>query len=116
MPPVVVRRVLCDDLWDLRSWPYERHLAPNHVQKLRQLVDAGTAEDRADAGDARIARPTGVELVTAKVTDAPAQLGSVGRHRAELKAAKAFAPPPNPVLRKQCRARRVEANQKRDEG
>ena len=54
---------------------HQRQLAAHHVEELRQLVQAGLADEAADAGDARIA--LGHELGRIGV-------GLVDEHRAEL--------------------------------
>src|SRR5260221_8334501 len=38
----------------MRARSYDRHLAAQHVQELRKLVDAGTAQKAADTGDTRV--------------------------------------------------------------
>jgi len=39
----------------MRARPNERHFSANDVENLRQLIQAGAAQDAADARDARIA-------------------------------------------------------------
>ena len=60
---------------DRRPRPDERHLAPQHVDEVRQLVDRGPPQQRADARDARVAlvdRHPGAHVLGA------------GDHRAQL--------------------------------
>src|SRR5678815_2844199 len=45
---------LLDELRALRARPDEAHLSAQHVQDLRQLVDARGTDERADAGDAAV--------------------------------------------------------------
>src|SRR6266516_5877109 len=53
-PEPVLGAVLLDELELLRSRPYEAHLASEHVEKLRQLVDARPPEEPPEARHARV--------------------------------------------------------------
>src|SRR5262249_29418029 len=76
----------------------EAHLADEHVPELRQLIDAGPAEEAADARDARIVlgRPRGAERLR------------VGAHRAKLLDREAAPSLARADLRVEHRAARVE--------
>ena len=61
-------------LWPFRPGTYQAHVAPQHVPKLRNFVDAGFAHEHAEFGNARI------------VFDGPFCPGSlsIGAHGAEF--------------------------------
>src|SRR6266702_8498702 len=61
LDPVAVHVALHQILVDvvvferMRTRTHHRHLAAQHVDELRQLVEAGAPQERADRGDARVA-------------------------------------------------------------
>src|SRR5882762_4485075 len=57
-------RELVDELRALRARPDEAHVPAQHVENLRQLVDAQLSDHRADACDAwiRLLRPLGLAV------------------------------------------------------
>ena len=48
-------RQLLDEFRPLRPWPHQRHVAFQHVDQLRQLVNSRAAEKPADGGDPVVA-------------------------------------------------------------
>ena len=50
---MVFRRILLDQLRDLRARPNKRHVATEDVPEVRQLIEAARAEEAADACQAR---------------------------------------------------------------
>jgi hypothetical protein len=55
----------------MRSRAYQAHLAAQDIEELRQLVDAGRADDPPDARDARIVSRRGVRPGLAAVAHRP---------------------------------------------
>src|SRR3972149_5002311 len=66
---VIGGRELVDNLRRLRPGPDDAHLAPQHVQQLRQLVQAQAAKHPSHVCDSRVAprRLEGFELVCPEV-------------------------------------------------
>ena len=74
-PPALAVGVVVDLDLQRRARPDQRHLAAQHVDQVRQLVDRRAAQERADAGDPRVAlvdRHPGAHVLGA------------GDHRAQL--------------------------------
>ena len=79
-PPALAVGVLRDLHRDRRPRADDRHLAAQDVDQVRQLVERGAAQERADAGDARVAlvdRHAGAHVLGAR--DHRAQLEHVER-------------------------------------
>ena len=80
-----------------------------HVEQLRQLVEAGLAQEAADAGDARIVPQLEVLLPSrarfgiwrARYSAAPRR---IRHHRAELEAVERHAAAPDPLVAEQRRS------------
>ncbi len=59
----------------MRPWPHQRHVATQHVKKLRQFVDGRSPNDPSDARD---------PLVVARCRFAAGSVGQIVPHAAEL--------------------------------
>src|SRR3990172_4670089 len=78
-----------------RSRPYETHVAPQHVQDLRHLVEAGLAQEGAEPRDAGIVRDLEIgprQAVYAR--ELRLELRGVHDHGAELDHPQSPPPPP----------------------
>src|SRR6266567_2153328 len=94
-----------DELGPFGARPDKRHLAPEHVEKLRKLVEAQPAQQSAE--------PCGSRIVLARPHRAARVLGADG-HRAELEHREATPVPRHPLLTIEHRARRGELDRDRD--
>ena len=99
---------------DDRARPDERHLALQHVEELRQLVEAGAPQEGADPSDARIVRDlehpriaTGRE-VHVQVRELVLPRLGVGGHRPELEDPEDLLRPAATRLAEEHRPLRVE--------
>src|SRR5882672_3399343 len=89
---------LLDELRALRARPYQTHLAPQDVEKLRGLIDAKLADDPPDSRHAR---------VVLAGPDRAVSFG-VGSHRAELEDPEPTPMQPDALLRIDDRPRRFD--------
>lgn len=103
LPRLVARQ---HDLDQFRSRAHQAHLAPQHVDELRQLIQAGPAEEAPDPGDPRIVPP----LVRPRTEFDPA----APDHGAELQHRKDPSPFADPRLAEQDRSGRIEFDRHRD--
>ena len=89
-------------------WPGadDAHVARQDVENLRQLVDAGPADEASYPGDAIIV-PFGRAM--------PCTIGTVDPHAAKLLDTEHLIAPSDPGLREQDRAWRVALDQQRDD-
>src|SRR6218665_213809 len=100
--------------------PHQAHLAPDHVEQLRQLVEAGDAQEAADRGNARVPGQLARRLPF------PARHGVAGQivrergfgvwnHGAELVAAERPASETDALMGEYDRSRPGHADRQRDE-
>jgi hypothetical protein len=80
---MVQNTVLLGDVVHLGSGPYEAHLAPKHVQELRDFVDTGAPEETAQP---RVTRVIGalVRLASVVPVEPNRPSSAIVLHRAEL--------------------------------
>src|SRR5437899_5131936 len=106
-PRVVVRLVQIDFGRNGRPRADQRHLALQHVKQLGQLVEARTAQQRAETGDARIADDLEEATVgvNALLQQLFATLFSIRCHRSELENLEQPSTAPHAVLPEEHRAR-----------
>ena len=90
----------------VRSRADDAHVALQHVEQLRQLVDAGHADDAADAGDA---------IVVARGRAVAVEVARLDVHAAELEDLERLVVSPQPSLREQHRAAALQPDRDRDE-
>jgi hypothetical protein len=96
------------DDFRLDDWPRadQAHLAAQYIKKLRQLIEAGLAQQAADSGDARVvAQLLGLRPFSKRVGIAPQHIAQhligIGDHGAELEAAEAVAVGANTAMAEQ---------------
>ncbi len=103
-------------LGDQRARAHQAHLAPEHVEQLRELVQRGSPEQPPRAGDPRIARD--LEEPAARLVEVsqllPAPVG-VAVHGPELEHLEGMAVAPDPGLAEEHRAARPELDGHRDQ-
>src|SRR5205085_5714594 len=84
----------------------ERHVAEQHVEKLRKLVELGPAQEMTDRRDAGVAFDGEPRAASIRADD----------HRAELEDAEDAAARPRALLAEEDRSARVELDERRDDG
>ena len=97
---------LLDEDRPLGTRPDEAHVAAQHVPELRQLVEAGAAQEGAEARAARV--------VAAPSRPAPSRCLGVGAHRAELEHVEDAAVEPHALLAVEDRAGGGQPDRERD--
>ena len=97
-PPPVQARLIHHD----GPRPDQGHLAPQHVQQLRQLVDAGTPQQAAQTRHAHIVAKLS-RRAPFRVDQAGQPSLRIGRHGAELQTREKPSAAPDPLLAKQHR-------------
>ena len=81
--------VILDGVRDVRTGPNEAHVAEQDVPELRELIQAGAAQECADAGDPRVVRDLVQVAFRPVLQQRPDERGVRGRvavraHRPEL--------------------------------
>src|SRR4029077_19433944 len=100
-----------------RSRTDEAHIAFQHVQKLRQLIDAGAAQDSSDRSDARIVLDleygAGDFIKLLQLID---HFLRIGDHSSKFEYAKTPLIDSHPLLKIKDRPLRRDVYQQRDDG
>jgi hypothetical protein len=96
--PGVLGRVVRDLRQHVRARPDQAHLPAQHVDQLRQLVQAGAAQEAAAAGDPGIVLHQAERVADAQLR---AQRDRVVDHRAELEHPERHPAEPGAVLDEQ---------------
>ena len=97
--------VVLHDEWHFRPGADERHIPQQDIQQLRQLIQAGSAKQSSDAGDARVAGCGRGEFIS----------GGAGVHRAELINVEECAVATNSLLDEERWPGRIQADEDCDE-
>ena len=104
-------------LGDERARTDQAHLATEHVEQLRELVQRSAAQEASDAGDARVVldleHPLVAASVLVQVRDLVLAPLGVGDHRAELEDLELAVIAADPRLAEEHRAGRVELDRER---
>src|SRR6478609_6783659 len=79
----------------MRARPYQAHVALEHVEQLRQLVDASAAKNAPDTGNPVVIPAGRAHAIT---------VGALDSHRAQLEDRKQLVAPPDAFLLEQNRA------------
>ena len=121
--PALVLFDLVRDRWPRSD---QRHLAAQNVPQLRQLVEAGLAEDPADGGDAGVVDDLEYSPLFRRLGDLSIPLNEPAdefvmngvirgcRHRPEFHDVEPLHVLPHPVLPEEDRARRRELDRRGD--
>ena len=101
--------IACDFPRDDRARADQAHRSAQHIEQLRQFIEAGPAQEAPDAGDAGVALQLVITRPFGPCDRVPLQqLGEadigVDHHAAEFQAMKAAPAPPDAVVREHYRA------------
>jgi hypothetical protein len=99
-----------------RTWPDETHRSGQHIEELRQLVDAGRPEEPPDAGDTGVVRDLEERAVTLVLVALVAKsFLCVNAHRPQLEHHDRSSITPDALLGEQGRPPIAELDHQRGE-